>query len=128
MSEPAVAPAVAAVPDLFFRAKIQTTAKQVGADVRFVPLGAFAARAVELGASLAIVDLNAPGDPCAAVAELRRGAPGVRIVAFLSHVQKELAERARAAGADRVLARSAFSDGLGELLRPREGGESPATG
>jgi len=57
------------------------------------------------GADVVIVDLARFGD---AVATIRAAAPGARIVAFGPHVDDELLERARAAGADTVLARSLF--------------------
>lgn len=40
-----------------------------------------------------------------------------RIIAFLSHVQTDLAERARAAGCAEVMPRSKFTQNLAEILR-----------
>jgi len=41
---------------------------------------------------------------------------GVRVVAFLSHVQTELAAQARAAGCNEVMPRSSFTQSLAALL------------
>jgi hypothetical protein len=65
-----------------------------------------------------IVDLNAPVDTIAAVRLAKAHAAAPYVVAFLSHVQAELAAAAREAGADRVLARSAFVNELPALLGP----------
>ena len=40
----------------------------------------------------------------------------IRTLGYVSHVDSDTIERARAAGIDQVLARSAFSDRLGEIL------------
>ncbi len=62
-----------------------------------------------------VVDLARPGvlDALAAVAALE---PRPAIVGFGSHVDRELLARARAAGADRVLARSAFFGDVTAIL------------
>ncbi len=43
--------------------------------------------------------------------------PPIHVVGYLPHVDLELRERAREAGVDRILVRSAFSKLLPELLR-----------
>ncbi len=63
-----------------------------------------------------IVDLNANLDAVQAI-RLAKSHPVLpRIVAFLSHVQADLAAAAKEAGADRVMPRSAFVNELPELL------------
>src|SRR5205814_670586 len=105
--------------DLIFSTKITGTAKALGqpfAVARTVErLGALLEAA---GAeALLIVDLNITGaDPLAAIRLAKAHAVPVRVVAFLSHVQVELAATAREAGADEVMARSGFSARLPELL------------
>jgi DNA-binding NarL/FixJ family response regulator len=105
--------------DLIFSTKITGTAKAVGK--------AFgSARNLERlqhllddapDGALVIVDLNAQGvDPLAAIALVKSAPRRLRVVAFLSHVQAELAAAARQAGADEVLARSAFSERLPAIL------------
>ena len=62
----------------------------------------------------------------AAVAKIlsERGISGVPVVAFLSHVQTDLAAAARAAGCDVLLARSAFTRDLPHLLEKYGGAEA----
>jgi CheY-like chemotaxis protein len=64
-----------------------------------------------------IVDLNITGvDPLAAIALAKSQPAAPVVIAFVSHVQADLAAAARQAGADRVLARSAFVHELPTLL------------
>ena len=114
---------LAVVDDLFFLSKIQQTAKLVGVTVEPVALGKLADRAAQGGVSAVVVDLNHRSgsvlDAVRAVkAEAKTG--GMRVVGFLSHVQTDLAVAAREAGCDQVLARSAFSQRLPELLQELE--------
>lgn len=66
------------------------------------------------GATIAIVDLDAPG-AIATVTGLRASWPALRVVGFVSHVHAERIREAREAGAD-VMARSAFVNALPRLL------------
>jgi CheY-like chemotaxis protein len=107
----------AAVADLIFGARVRAAAEQEGVAVRFVRSMAELA-AEGAGARLVLLDLDARWlDAPTAIAELRGEAVPPRIVAFVSHVREEAIAAARAAGADRVLARSAFVRQLPELLR-----------
>jgi hypothetical protein len=66
------------------------------------------------------VDLNARQGALQAVEQLcAAGSPGNprRVIAFLSHVQTDLAERARNAGCMDVMPRSKFTQNLAEILR-----------
>jgi CheY-like chemotaxis protein len=47
---------------------------------------------------------------------MRKAAPEIPVVAFLSHVQTELAEKARAAGCREVVPRSIFTRDLATIL------------
>jgi CheY-like chemotaxis protein len=109
---------VALVTDLIFSTKITSTARQVGVDVRAVKSeGALAAALDALCPSGVLVDMNADGvDALAAIGVCRSHESGPQVIAFLSHVQKELAQQAEAAGAHRVMPRSAFSAELPQLL------------
>src|SRR5882762_6477727 len=60
--------------------------------------------------------LSARSQPIAAIQRLRAEKNGVRVVAFLSHVQTELAAQARAAGCDEVMPRSVFTQNLAAIL------------
>ncbi|SRR5713226_190080 len=107
---------VALMDDLFFQMKLAETAKQLGVEVKVATNGeAF----MELMASeprLVIVDLNARSEPLQAIEKLRLARKDVRVVGFLSHVQKELAAQAQAAGCDEVLPRSSFTQNLAAIL------------
>jgi DNA-binding NarL/FixJ family response regulator len=72
--------------------------------------------------ALILVDLHARGDAASAIRAIRQAQSGVRsrIVAFASHTDAAAIQAARDAGADRVLARSAFMRELPALLRLQE--------
>ena len=112
---------VCVLDDLLFSVKISTAAKAIGTDVYFerTPGMAFA-RIKERQPSLVIFDLNsARADPLAIVSAMKREAAlaSVPTVGFVSHVQADLIDAARQAGVDEVLARSAFTARLAEILR-----------
>ena len=112
---------VAAVDDLFFAAKIRATAEQLGVSVEFQrDLDALCASAQAELPALVIVDLQAQRlDPFALAARLKADDTlrDVPIVGFFAHVETVLQRRAREAGFDRVLARSAFTQQLPEILQ-----------
>lgn len=110
---------VALVDDLFFQAKILETARHAGAEVRVVTSPETLAAAAH-DAALVLVDLNARAQPLDAIAAVRRDGNPVPIVGFLSHVQTELAEQARAVGCTEVWPRSRFASRLPELLKQAE--------
>lgn len=114
------APILVICPDLIFSTKIFSTAKALSVPAQGVR--SLEALREKLGAGTyarLIVDLNATGIDAIAAITLARSLPNCPpIIAFLSHVQVELAEQARAAGADQVLPRSAFSAQLPKLLDP----------
>lgn len=108
---------IALVDDLFFQARILETAKQVGVEVKTVTTGdALVAAAGQNSPSLVIVDLNARQGAIEALERLRAAGNQQPVVAFLSHVQVELAERARAAGCQKILPRSKFTQDLAMIL------------
>lgn len=114
------APVLALAADLIFASRIRATATAVGATVHVVrSADELLARAGETVPRLVLVDLEArAGDPAGAITRLRAtpATADVPIVAFASHVNREAIEAARAAGASRVLARSAFVRELPALL------------
>jgi len=117
---PAPAPVLALAADLIFASRIRATATAAGATVQIVRSAEeLVARARETAPRLVLVDLEArAGDAPGAIRELRAASETatVPIVAFASHVNREAIEAARAAGASRVLARSAFVRELPALL------------
>ena len=115
---------LAVVEDIFFLAKIQQTARQLGIAVESVGPDALQERLAGDAAYAILVDLNHRSGKAIAVLEGLKENPATRpipVVAFLSHVQTDLAQAARAAGCGRVMARSAFSQQLPMLLRELSG-------
>ena len=107
------------VDDLIFLSKIQQTAKLLGVDVEPVDPGRLEARAAQSPVRAVILDLNhRSGSALAVLRALKsnRATGGIPVIAFLSHVQTDLASAARAAGSDVLLARSAFTRELPQLL------------
>jgi DNA-binding NarL/FixJ family response regulator len=111
---------VCAIDDLIFSIKISTAAKQLGVAIHFERSRENVVAAVrEKQPSLVIFDLNstrlAPINAIAAIKEdpeLR----AVKTLGYVSHVDSDTIAAARKAGIDQVIARSAFSDRLGEIL------------
>lgn len=111
---------VAAVEDLLFKSKISETANTLGVETLFPRSPR---KLIEQASSsppdLLVLDLNsARYEPLNLLREIKsdQALKDVPIVGFLSHVQKDLAVAARELGCDRVMARSAFTRDLPEVL------------
>jgi DNA-binding NarL/FixJ family response regulator len=102
--------------DLFFQMKLAETAKQLGVEVKVATNGEAFMGLMASDPKLVIVDLNSRSQPLAAIEKLRQAHKDVRVVGFLSHVQRELAAQAQAAGCDEVLPRSSFTQNLAAIL------------
>jgi CheY-like chemotaxis protein len=132
---------LALIDDLFFRARIAEAARHVGVEfeVAATPDALLAAAQASTSErpALILIDLNAGSAPSfggiapagagpqtAAASQkgietlerLRSAGNQTPVVAFLSHVQLDLAERARAAGGAEIMPRSKFSQNLAEIL------------
>lgn len=107
---------VALMDDLFFQLKVAETAKHLGVELKVATTRDAFLALLDSAPKLILVDLNARSQPLEAIQHLRAEKNGVRVVAFLSHVQTDLAAQARAAGCDDVLARSTFSQNLASIL------------
>ena len=109
------------IEDLFFQAKLHETAKLTGITLQTATTGEQLLKAAaESPAALVIVDLNARQGSLDAVEQLCKSTGAAsprRVIAFLSHVQTELADRARAAGCQDVMPRSKFTQNLAAILR-----------
>ena len=108
---------LALVDDLFFQAKIMEAARHAGVELCCSTTAEALLDAARASApALVVVDLNARTNALAAIEQLcaSNSAP---VVAFLSHVQVDLAERARRAGCAEVLPRSQFSRDLPAILK-----------
>ena len=108
------------VDDLMFSMKISTAAKQLQRPLAFERSAANVVERVRAERpSLVIFDLNSvklrPFDAISAIkndAELKP----TRTLGYVSHVDAAAIAPARAAGIDEVLARSAFTERLGDIL------------
>jgi CheY-like chemotaxis protein len=112
---------IAAVSDMLFASKIRGTAEHLNITVEFARSAdsVFDAARTEVP-SLIILDLHsATLDPFALAARLKADEHlrAVPLVAFFSHVEKELQRRAIEAGVEQVLPRSIFNSRLPEILR-----------
>jgi CheY-like chemotaxis protein len=112
---------VCVLDDLLFSVKISTAAKLLGTDVYFERTpGMAVARVKEKQPTLVIFDLNSARlNPLGAIAELKAdpATRGIRTLGFVSHVHGDVIDAARQAGVDEVLARSAFSARLADILQ-----------
>jgi DNA-binding NarL/FixJ family response regulator len=116
-----MADAIILIEDIFFQAKLHQTAKLTGVTLETVTTGEQLLKSAAANpAALLIVDLNARQGALEAVETLgKSGGAGNprRVIAFLSHVQTDLAQKARAAGCEEVMPRSQFTQNLAEILR-----------
>jgi CheY-like chemotaxis protein len=112
-----MAQVVALIDDLFFQAKLVETAKQVGVELRTCSTpDAMLAEIAQNPPRLVVVDLNACNNPLGAIERVRANAGQIPLLGFLSHVQVDLAEKARAAGCNNVMPRSKFTKDLATIL------------
>lgn len=112
-----MADVVALVDDLFFQSRLLETAKQVGVELRACSTAD--ALVMEISAAeprLVIVDLNSHGNPIDAIRRVQAIGHEVPLIGYLSHVQIELSESARAAGCRDVMPRSKFTRDLATIL------------
>lgn len=111
MADPQPRLVLALVRDLIFASKISASARAANVECRII-------RDPKLlegqSGTLLLVDLNEPGAIEAAASWQR--ATSHPAIGFVSHVDAERIERARAAGLTKVMARSGFVEGLPALL------------
>lgn len=104
-----------------FTSKIKTAASQLGVMVVFARSREAALSEMRKALpSLVIFDLNSNRtDPLGTAAEMKGDAAlaAVPTVGFVSHVRTDIIDAARQAGVDDVLARSAFTTRLPEILK-----------
>jgi len=110
------------VDDLFFLTKIQTTLTHLGLTSRVLTQRAAIQAYVNAAVTpvLVVVDLTLRTDDAVAVISAIRatdsGVP-IAILAFGAHVAVETRQQALQAGADQVVAKSAFSNHLPDLIQ-----------
>ena len=110
---------VALAADMIFAARIRGAANAAGVPVRVLTSADSVADSIRGGASRLMLDLDfRSADPVTLIERLRADpdTAAVEIIAFVSHVRGDRIAAARAAGATRVMARSAFMRELPGLL------------
>jgi CheY-like chemotaxis protein len=111
---------LAVLDDLFFTVKINESAKRAGVMVEFLKSETDVVEKAKANPSLIIVDLNCHAvDPIQLIGKLKSDdqTRGIDLVAYVSHVQGDLKQQAHEAGCNMVLARSAFSQNLPQILK-----------
>lgn len=107
---------VAVLNDLIFETKIRSTAQALGVETLVIRSStALAAELDETRPNLLIVDLNTAGVDAVTAGNVHTFRP--YIVAFVSHVDQDLAKQAANAGADQVMPRSRFTAELPRILQ-----------
>ena len=116
---------LAVVEDLLFTVKISDAAKRAGLDVEFVKSER---DVIEKASSekplIIILDLNFSAvQPLKLITKLKSNGEmkQISLIGYLSHVQGELKQQAQDAGANIVMARSAFSQNLPQILKRHSG-------
>ena len=115
---------LAVLDDLFFTVKINESAKRAGLPVEFVKSEQDVLEKAKSHPALIILDLNYAGlDPLKLVQALKSDPEtrGISVLGYVSHVQGELKQKAHEAGCNMVLARSAFSQNLPQILKRHAG-------
>ncbi len=116
---------LAVVDDLLFTVKISDAAKRAGLDAEFVKSEKdVMEKASEEKPLLIILDLNNSSvQPLELIAKLKGDGDlrHISLIGYLSHVQGELKQKAQEAGANIVMARSAFSQNLPQILKRHAG-------
>jgi len=115
---------LAVVSDLFFSVKITDAAKRAGMAVELVKDPHEVMIKAKSKPNVIIFDLNfEDAQPLELIAKLKSSAEfkGVSLIGYLSHVQGELKQAAQEAGCDMVMARSAFSQNLQQILKRHSG-------
>ena len=111
---------LAMLDDLFFTVKINEAAKRAGLSVTFVKSQRDVLDQAAAGAALIILDLNfADIQPVDLIRKLKADSAvqKISLLGYVSHVQGELKLEAQEAGCDMVLARSAFSQSLQQIMK-----------
>ena len=116
---------LAVVEDLMFTVKISDAAKRAGLDVEFVKSEHdVIEKATQENPLLIILDLNFTAvQPLKLISKVKSNGEmkQISVIGYLSHVQGELKQQAQEAGANIVMARSAFSQNLQQILKRHSG-------
>jgi CheY-like chemotaxis protein len=106
--------------DLFFGVKITDAAKRLGVKAEFIKTADQLLEQLGESPIVVVIDLSFQAiGPIELIRKIRANPAqcSVRIVAFLSHVHKDLMQQAQEAGCDIVVPRSTFSQDLNPILQ-----------
>jgi PleD family two-component response regulator len=116
---------LAVVEDLLFTVKISDAAKRAGLEVEFLKSERdVIEKATHEKPLLIILDLNFSAvQPLKLISKMKSNGEmkQISLIGYLSHVQGELKQQAQEAGANIVMARSAFSQNLPQILKRHSG-------
>jgi len=109
---------VACVEDLFFRAKIEATARHLNVPLRFSDPKGLPKAVLPDDTAAVLLEISENGASLDAVRRLRQNSAtrDLPVIGFLRHTDRELARQAEAAGLTKVVPRSEFSETLPDLL------------
>ncbi len=111
---------LAVVDDLLFAVKIDAAARQSGVAVDYAKSAEEAMEKARGGPSLVLIDINHNRlDVCELIRSLKadEDLKKLSLLGFISHVDGEKRQAAITAGCDSVVARSAFSMNLPQILK-----------
>lgn len=112
-----MADVIAYVCDLMFSTRITSAANAAGRVCSTVRNREQLESALDESTAIVLLDLDAIETELDQILQkVRAAAPSATVVGYLPHVRADLATASRAAGVDRVLARSAFVEQLPTLL------------
>ena len=113
-----------ALSDLLFTAKISDAARRAGIQADFARSEADLLEMAKSEPVLIILDLNLTGvEPLKLISKLK-ASPELKhtsLLAYVSHVDGELKQKAHELGCHMVMARSAFSQNLSQILKRHAG-------
>ncbi len=114
------APILALTADLLFASRVKSTAAAVGTALQLARTAEEVLRlAAQIQPRLIVIDLDTRSlDPVDLIRRLKATESGssAPVLAYVSHVREDLIGAARAAGADQVMARGAFTRNLAAIL------------
>jgi len=108
---------LAYITDLSVQAQVSQAAHKADVEVQIVSSLYHFLPGVERQASMVLIDLNAQGiNPNMLIAQIKTKSPGLTVVVYSAHLDKESRKQARKAGADTVLEGSELSKELPGIL------------